>query len=221
MPPNTAPGEPSCADRSELPVPCPSSRASPSGSRSPRPLPPSTSTKPRPSTSRPIPATPTPLAFDFGSNTVTGTVAAGAGDTRDFFTFELAAGQLLTGIFLLDYTDVASGTPGNRGFHAINSGATSFIPSGATAASFLAGDHLDPVAPTLNLLDGFATSPLTGSGLTSPLGAGVYSYVVQQTGPPLTAYSLEFVVVPEPSTALLLMLGLVGLGGARGSRTRA
>lgn len=47
-----------------------------------------------------------------------------------------------------------------------------------------------------------------GSGFTPPLGPGTYTFLIQQTGPPLTGFTLAFVVVPEPSSAALLGAGL-------------
>lgn len=158
-------------------------------------------------------ASPTGLAFAPGSNRVIGTMALPA-DQRDFITFTIGAGQTLAGLLLIQYVDVASGGPGNRGFHAINAGATSFVPSGGTAGSFLGGAHLDPVPSGTDLLPTLAAAAIAGTGFSVPLGPGTYSYVIQQTGPPLTAYTLDFLVTPEPSTALLVA-GAIGVLAAR------
>lgn len=159
------------------------------------------------------PNAPTAISFDVGSNIISGNVQS-PDDTRDYITFELAAGQQLDAIILLAYDDIATGGDGNRGFYAINAGATSFIPGGGTADDFLGGDHLDPDIGT-DLLPALAAGTLAGSGFDLPLGEGVYSFLVQQTGPQLTGYSLEFVVsaVPVPA-ALPLLLGAIGALGA-------
>ena len=163
------------------------------------------------------PNTPTAISFNVGSNIISGTVQS-PNDIRDYLTFELGAGQQLDAIILLAYDDIATGNPGNRGFYAINAGSTSFIPDGGTAGSFLGGDHLDPDIGT-DLLPALASGTLAGTGFDLPLGEGVYSFLVQQTGPELTGYSLEFVVsaVPVPAS-LPLLLGAIGTLGALARR---
>jgi PEP-CTERM motif len=157
------------------------------------------------------PAAPTPITFQLGSNIINGTVFTGT-DTRDYITFTIGAGFQLTSLRLLVYDDLGTGTPndGNTGFHAINLGATSFIPSVLTADQFLGGDHLNPPVG-VDLLPTLASAPLAGTGFTVPLGPGTYSYLVQQTGPQVTGYSLEFDVVPEPSSVVLAMVGIGAL----------
>jgi hypothetical protein len=143
-----------------------------------------------------------------GSNVINGSVFTG-NDTRDYITFTLPAGFQLTSLRLLAYDDLNTGTPndGNTGFHAINLGSTSFIPNEQTAGNFLGGDHLNPPVG-VDLLPALATGSVAGTGFTIPLEAGTYSYLVQQTGPELTGYSIEFNVVPEPSSLMLVLGGL-------------
>src|SRR5687767_1257126 len=87
---------------------------------------------------------PTAVAFDLGDNTITGSVTTTApADTRDFITFTIPDGLQLSALRLLSYRDLPTNVPGNRGFHAINLGATSFVPGAATEGSFLGGDHVD------------------------------------------------------------------------------
>lgn len=162
------------------------------------------------------PAAPTPIAFSLGSNTVTGTVQA-TGDTRDYLTFTIAEGQQLAALLLLSYTDLATGQDGNRGFYAFNVGNTSAVPGGATANFFLAGNHLDPVPAGFDLLTLLAPGDtLAGPGITGPLGAGTYTFLVQQTGPQLTGYSFDFVITPAPGAAAAL--AVAGVAAARRRR---
>jgi PEP-CTERM motif len=164
------------------------------------------------------PAAPTPITFQLGSNIISGSVFTGT-DTRDYITFTLAPGFELVSLRLLMYDDLNTGTPndGNTGFHAINLGSTSFIPDASTAGFFLGGYHLDPpvgvdLLPVLAL--GVTGGPgHAGTGFTVPLEAGTYSYLVQQTGPQLTGYSIEFNVVPEPSSVVLILGGLGVIAG--------
>jgi hypothetical protein len=158
---------------------------------------------------------PTAVSIGLGTNTISGSISAAAGDTRDFITFTLAAGQQLSSILLQQWEDGTSGGPANTGFHAINLGSTSFVPSGSTIGSFLGASHIDFLPPGTDLLPDLAAAVAGGTGFTVPLGPGTYSYVIQQTGPQLNLYALDFVVVPEPTTALLLSLGLGGLAMQR------
>ncbi len=159
---------------------------------------------------------PTPVTLGLGSNIVNGsTTRANAADgDRDFLTFTIAEGQRLTGLFLLAFA------PDNTAFHAINAGDVGIVPSGPGAGDvtqYLGAQHLDLVTSEQNLLEGFsADNTLVGSGFSGGLGAGTYTYVIQQTGSELTTYSLNFVVAPAPST--LLALGLAGGLAARRRR---
>ena len=154
------------------------------------------------------PAAPTAVVSQLGSNIINGSVFTGT-DTRDYITFTLAAGQELSSLRLLVYDDLGTGTPndGNTGFHAINLGATSFIPDAQTAGNFLGGAHLNPPVG-VDLLPVLAAAAIAGTGFTIPLESGTYSYLIQQTGPQQTGYSLEFNVTPEPSSLMLVFAGL-------------
>ena len=165
------------------------------------------------------PNAPTPVTFQLGSNIISGSVFTGT-DTRDYITFTIAAGFQLTSLRLLAYDDLNTGTPndGNTGFHAINLGSTSFIPGFDTIGEFLGGDHLNPLIGT-DLLPRLASASVAGTGFEVPLEAGTYSYLVQQTGPQPTAYSVEFNVVPEPSSVALALAGL-GIVGRRPHRRK-
>ena len=156
-----------------------------------------------------LPDAPTPIVLDLGSNEIAGTVD-GLFDVRDYVTFTLDPGLALAEIRLLQYTNAElEFIPGNRGFHAIIDGGTSFIPDMDTAGLFLGGDHLDPLPEGTDLLALLAAAPLAGTGFETPLESGTYTYHVQNTSPDFTRYRLEFVVVPEPSTALLMGFGLM------------
>jgi hypothetical protein len=165
-------------------------------------------------------AAPTPLALVVGSNVIAGSVVS-PGDVRDYVTFTVGPGQQLTALNQLAYFDIPGGGPGNRGYHAINAGATSFIPSAGNSSSFLGGNHLDPLPPGTDMLPGLAAAPLAGVGFTVPLGPGTYSYLVQQTGPQQNGYELELVIVSTATPGLpllstegvvVLLAILIGLG---------
>ena len=166
-----------------------------------------------------VASAPTPLIFAPGINTVTGTVTSSApADTRDYFTFTIPAGHELAALRQVSYTAVPGGGPGNRGFHAINAGPTGFVPAVDPPTSFLGGDHMDQVASGTDLLPELSDGDTAGVGF-SRLGAGTYTYLIQQTGADKSAYSLQFVVaaIPRvPASSLptaLLTAGLLALIG--------
>ena len=147
------------------------------------------------------PAAPTALAFALGGNTIIGSVEDSSdprGD-RDYITFTIPPNQMLTALNMVAFAPV------NVAFMAFNTGATSFIPSAATNASFLAGIHPSGSEVGSNLMPLFVSSSVTTNSLPSPeLGPGTYCFMVQQTTPIVQTYELEFVLtqsVPvEPST---------------------
>lgn len=166
------------------------------------------------------PNAPTAVSFSLGSNLVSGTMTS-SGDTRDYLTFTIPTGQALSKLLQLEYVDVSSGGAGNTGFHAIISGNTSLVPDAGNIGSFLGGNHLDQLPVNTDMLPDLAGAVLGGTGFTTPLGPGTYTYHVQQTSPVLTGYSLDFVLVPEPATAAMLSIGLVTLlGGVRRAKWR-
>ncbi len=159
------------------------------------------------------PLNPTAVSLDVGINTVTGRVSA-PDDTRDYFTFSIGAGQELTELFLLEYTDLDTGGTGNRGFIHLDDGSQSVIPGPTTALEFLGGSHLDRAtfpSPSDDVLQALAAAPQGGVGFTTPLGPGDYTINVQQTGPQSTGYSLALNVVPEPSGVMLFAAAALGL----------
>jgi hypothetical protein len=138
-------------------------------------------------------------------------------DVRDYLTFTLGPNQQLVSLLLLEYVDIDSGEPGNRGFNAINLGSTSFIPGVDTADDFLGGDHLDPAPSGTDLLPILASAPLAGTGFSVPLGPGTYTYLIQQTGTDFTGYELDFnvAVIPLPAAAWLYLSAVGGLAWIR------
>ena len=150
---------------------------------------------------------PTPVAFSVGSNIINGSVSAGQGDTRDYWTFTLPPGSALVAVAQLAYDDPNRDNgifDGNRGFYALLEGESTTVPGGGFAN--LGGDHFDPIAPGGNLLPPISGGGISGGdGFSLPLGPGTYTFQVQQTGPQVSRYSLDFVVIPEPATAALIL----------------
>ncbi len=149
------------------------------------------------------PATPTPIIFANGSNTITGTcngnISGGPAVDRDYITFTIPAGMILSHLWLHTWD------PDDFGFMSFNAGSTSFIPSGATNASFLSGIHLSGEDVTKDLMVLFRDRKVTTNALPqAALGPGTYCWLVQQLGPFVETYDVEFVlevgVATEPST---------------------
>ena len=149
------------------------------------------------------PATPTPITFANGSNTITGTcngnIDVSTPVDRDYITFTIPAGMILSHLWLHTWD------PDDFGFMSFNAGATSFIPSGATNASFLSGIHLSGEDVTQDLMVFFRDRKVTTNALpAAALGPGTYCWLVQQLGPFIETYDVEFVlevgVATEPST---------------------
>lgn len=153
---------------------------------------------------------PTMISVDNGLNTVTMQVVDSAlpGGDRDYFTFSIGAGQSIDSIVVTDAFNPAGGFD-----------STAFV-----GLAFDSIFDFDPDAFTGPGLEGFVLTDmsvvgtesigaLTG-GLTS-LGAGDYSFWVQQTGEDITELSLAINVVPSPSA-----MGVLALGGLAAVRRR-
>jgi hypothetical protein len=153
------------------------------------------------------PNAPTPVSFSLGSNLIRGSIAS-PDDPRDYLTFTIPAGLALAELRQLEYVTLPDGGPGNRGFHAIIAGNTSFVPDVGTIGNFLGGNHVDPLPVGTDMLPALAAATLGGTGFTLPLGPGTYTYHIQQTSPILTGYSLDFEMVPEPPSLALLTFAI-------------
>ena len=143
-------------------------------------------------------AAPTSIALAVGSNVLAGTINGFPLD-RDYITFTIPAGFVLSGMNLVVFT------PDNLAFSAFNTGSTSFIPTGATNGLFLSGIHITSADVGFNLLTFFDTRNVTTNSLASPsLGAGTYCWMIQQTSPIVQTWRVDMilqgVVATEPST---------------------
>ena len=127
-------------------------------------------------------------------------------------------------IDLVSYFDVG-GNEADIGFAAINAGTTTTQPSrDSVAADFLGGAHVgaDQLPGAVgSLAADLARAENIGTSFDFPLAAGDYSFLIQQTGPENTGYTLDFVVspVPLPAAAWLFISGLLGLFGVKRMRS--
>jgi hypothetical protein len=159
--------------------------------------------------------TPTLVTVSPGPNDLFGTTGKNATTgiiDRDYFTFTVPQGFLLTAITVLPGTQTL-GTLGDS-FIGIESGPEVTVSTAATTAAGLLGwDHYGTDDIGVNIL------PLMGmgagaTGFTGPLPAGQYSFWVQEASAGTVPYGLEFTVAtPEPATWTMMLTGLAALVG--------
>lgn len=155
--------------------------------------------------------TPTPLALELGENTLFGIISGiRLDDTfdRDYFTITIPAGQRLESMFLDSYNSVDQAA-----FIGLVSGPNFPLAQEDTGPDDLLGWALFGGSRVgqdlLEVMGG------NGQGFTGGLGAGTYSFWVQQIGPS-TEYTLTFNVIPAPGAAgLLASMGLLAASRRR------
>ena len=148
---------------------------------------------------------PTVITLGLGNNTVVGSIGdngqtgATDGTDGDFFTFNLATGLE---VHEISTTRSAAG----RSFFGYNPGTTiSSTDASGLVAGGLFGD-LESATAAGSTFD--PASPLVTFDTVLPLGAGDHSFIFQEIAPPVIDYSVTFYVVPEPSSAAILLVGL-------------
>ncbi len=171
-------------------------------------------------------ALPSTVTLGLGVNSVLGTV--GGGNSQDWITLNIPAGLQLTSIKNTVYT--SSDAQGFTGFQA----GTAFVGNPLTQpGAYLGYIHYGtgakngslPVANLVNvelmtlLADNVKAAP-GAKGFTPPLGAGSYTFLIQQQGA-LTTYQFDYTtvaVIPEPSS--LCLLGVLCAAGVVRRATR-
>jgi hypothetical protein len=151
--------------------------------------------------------TPTPLALSQGVDSIIGTVN-GTSDSQDFVSFVVPVGLFLNSITLSSY----SSTDG-RAFTGVQVG-TSFVGNPLVAGSYAGYAHFGTgatngavVGADVLAIMANPTLAIGATGLTIPLGAGTYTFLIQQLGA-ATSYRFDYQVVPEPASSLLTAGGL-------------
>lgn len=153
---------------------------------------------------------PTVIALDLGANVISGTTIANPVD-REFFTFNIGAGQTLESLVLTALTPEPSG---GQAFFALDDAATiNDIGSanGYMGTALLAGNEVG-----LNTLVLLGQAELGGDGFDGSLGLGegTYTFWYQEVSGP-TSYTFTANLVPEPGSAVALLLGIGGLMARR------
>lgn len=146
---------------------------------------------------------------------VSSVIGASVNVDRDFITFTVPVGFVLTSIKLAAYTSTD-----DLGFMALDSGGT--VSSLTDVSQLLGYVHFGP-GPGGSPLNSNTLVPMSTSagaqGFTVPLPAGQYTLWVQQTNAQNIAYQFDLTIVPEPASAGLVALGLACLALTR--RVRA
>ena len=141
-----------------------------------------------------------------GSNTVLGSTGnPGTGVDRDYFSITVPTGFRLESLTVLAGTS----TLGNLSFLGIQTGPqVTVLPTSGSPAGLLGWAHYSTSDIGSNILPQIGIGP-GASGFSGFLGAGTYSFWVQDTGTGTSNYGFALVLgaVPEPAPALLLLAG--------------
>ncbi|HKA41748.1 MAG TPA: PEP-CTERM sorting domain-containing protein [Burkholderiales bacterium] len=143
---------------------------------------------------------------------------------RDYFFVTVPLGLNLAAITLLPGQNM-----GGLGFIGLQAGSQITLPTNAaTAVGLLGWWHYAPADVGHDILASMSALAMTpggmgATGFTAPLGPGNYAFWVQDTStPPVPSipfnFGFDLVVVPEPGTIAMMLLGLGGLGFSRRKR---
>lgn len=157
-------------------------------------------------------ANPDSFVLSLGVNSIIATSSAG---DLEYVHLSLPVGTQLSQVFLTDYSG-----PDGIAFIAVQAGTVFTEPPVGTDASELLGwAHFGPGVGNL----GLDILPEIGTGAGSmgfapPLTGSDYTWWIQQTGPSMVTYQLDFVLTPEPAS--LALLGVGGMATLRRRRQR-
>jgi hypothetical protein len=160
---------------------------------------------------------PTALTLTPGSNSVIGTVNGfpPGTDAQDWVSFTIPTGFVMT-----SYVNSKYDSADDQGFTGFQSGPSfsgdPFKEGSYAGYAHFGTDATNPLPPSstvgvdlLPLMANPSFAPGT-TGFTPPLGAGTYTFLIQQGDPVTTGYQFDMTVrpVPEPGSSLcLLVLG--------------
>jgi hypothetical protein len=160
---------------------------------------------------------PTVFALDSangGNNTFAGRIGRQAGVIDlDYITLVVPSGFLWTALIVGNQTTVGGG----GSFIGLASGPTMPVLTSAIDATGLLGYRVYGTGDRgTDILDDMAIAGNGSSGFARPLGAGTYTLWIQElsTGDFNYSFNATLAPVPEPASALLILLGLAGTAAA-------
>jgi hypothetical protein len=157
--------------------------------------------------------TPTFVTLGPGSNNIFGVTgnpgsgALGSGTDRDYLTITVPVGLQLTSLSVLPGT-----VAGGLSFLGLQSGNKVTLPTNAASAAGLLGwTHYSTADAGSDVFARMGIAANGSSGFTAPLGAGDYSFWIQDFNAGAFNYGFQFVVIPEPTAIALALAGLSSL----------
>ena len=134
------------------------------------------------------------------------------GVDREYFTLTIAEGFELAAIVL----DVFETDPvSNLGFIGVAAGNVFPTPPDAPDVTSLLGYYLPGTGDVGNDILQSMGNGGGSQGFSGPLGPGSYSFWVQETGPSVDNWDLNFIVTEIPAPGAVALLGLAGLASRR------
>ena len=160
---------------------------------------------------------PTVISVAPGSNQVFGTTGKNPATLiidRDYFTFTVPNGLSLTAVTVLPGTKNLG--PHGDSFIGLEAGPeVTVLTTATTAAGLLGWDHYDSGDIGNNILPDMGSAGLGATGFTGPLGAGTYSFWIQEASVGTVPYGFDFTLTaaPEPDSwpVVLAVVGLLGM----------
>ncbi len=155
-------------------------------------------------------AFPTLITFTEGSNLIEGTMGRlnGTGPLdADVWSFTIAAGYYLTGID--SFMAIQTGTSIDMSDPSVH------LSNGLWSEEFDGFGNTYTDMMNILLTPEFGSSPF--ETFTSPLGAGIYTFWVQEVSDQVS-YRIDFEVTPVPEPGSLVSLGLAGVLALRRRR---
>ena len=144
---------------------------------------------------------PTRITVTLGSNQIFGTTGYGAsGIDRDYFTITVPTGLQLSS--LMELAGTTTGGEAGVSFLGMQAGnQVTVSPNPASAAGLLGWTHYGRTATNRDLLPVMSSPNFGSSGFTRPLGAGDYSFWIQDYDSGRFSYGFDLVLAPAASPA--------------------